>query len=88
MAALTDDLPSCGDPSFTCSCTDCPVAPGCAVPPPSPRRDRQCRAGRVLCSDLVLILSYAALLALFAWLLTLKQKQREWSFALAPCVAA
>lgn len=29
MQGLTDDLPSCASPPLTCSCGDCPVAPGC-----------------------------------------------------------
>lgn len=29
ISPAVEKLPTCGDPLFTCSCADCPPAPGC-----------------------------------------------------------
>jgi hypothetical protein len=31
IAPAREELPACGDAALTCSCADCPVAPGCAL---------------------------------------------------------
>jgi Niemann-Pick C1 protein len=30
ITPAVEEVPGCGDALFTCSCSDCPVAPGCA----------------------------------------------------------
>ena len=66
MSFMMDHIPGCGDPgSQTCSCGDCPSAPGCSPPPsPPPPHSEQCMGLKsVHCTDIFLAIIYCAAVA-------------------------
>ena len=89
--SLNDTIPGCGDSPFTCSCGDCPSAPGCEVPPPPPdsKASKGCFAlgvwGALTCFDLFLMILYILFLAMLPsfirWIIRHEQLEKTASFS-------
>ncbi|KAL8090154.1 uncharacterized protein LOC141697492 isoform X1 [Apium graveolens] len=62
---------SCGDPSFGCSCGDCPSSLACSYPKPSPPKKEYCSliigVFEIKCIDVTMFLLFIVLVCSFSW---------------------